>query len=308
MSSATLKDPGALANFVGLCANVILMITKFVIGWIAASAALTADGFNSAGDIFATTIAFGAYVYAKRPPDAEHNYGHGNAESVAGVVIGAMLLATGIFIFIQGLMPLLGGKSEPPGLLAAYAAVFTVIVKELLYRYAVRVGRRLNSPTLLASARDHRADVFVGLTVLAGVFGARFAVPWLDPLAAVLVGLYIAWMAFEPLMHNVNVLMDRAPDGMADRIHDLILERDDVFSVDEIRVHPVGSYYNVDFKICVDGEHSLREADRIAHLVEDEVKQGIDHVRSVAVHVNPALPGGCCRLRESCETPCPEKS
>ncbi|MCB9746116.1 MAG: cation transporter [Alphaproteobacteria bacterium] len=281
------EDPGARANLVGLAVNVGLAVGKFTIGALTGSAALIADGFNSAGDIVATAIAYVGYTVAQEPPDENHHYGHGNAETVAGLIVGGTLLATGIFISIDGFMELLAGSEQAPGPLALAMAGLTMLVKEALYRYTIAVGRRLNSPALLASSRDHRADVFVGLAVFAGVGGAQLGLPWLDPVAAVGIGLYIAWMAFEPIRDNVGVLMDEADPELAERIRWVARSVEGVREVDSVRVHPLGSYFMVDMEIYVDGQLSLHDAHDLCHAVSARVCAEVEHVRDVRVHVNP---------------------
>lgn len=286
---ARFRDPGLLAHSIGLAVNLLLTIAKFVVGWIAASAALTADGFNSAGDIFATAVGFVGYSYARKPPDEDHHYGHGNAESVAGLIIGAMLAATGVFIAIEGVLALISGRAGAPGVLALWVAAITVVSKELLYRYVRRVGTRLRSQSLLASARDHRGDVLVGITVFVGVFAARLGVPALDPIAACGIGLYITWFAIEPIRTNVGILMDQSPPEMRDAIRGVVIADEGVRQVDRIRVHPVGTDFVVDLVIYVDARLSLRDAHEIAHRVEDSIAERVPHVVHVNVHVNPEV-------------------
>lgn len=268
--------------------NIILAFLKFTIGVAAGSAALVADGFNSAGDIIATVVAFVGYTYARKPPDDDHHFGHQNAENVAGLMVGGMLLATGLFIAIQGGLALMSGKTEAPQRYALWVACVTIVVKELLYRYTVRVGREIASHSLLASARDHRADVFVGMTVFAGILSARLSLAWLDPAAAILVGLYIAWFAAEPIQTNIAILMDQAPKGMRRKIADLVLNEAQVRAVDNVRVHPLGAEFIVDLEISVSGELSLADSHEIAHAVADKVCENFAHVEEVKVHVNPA--------------------
>lgn len=265
----------------------MLAVLKFVVGWIAASAALTADGFNSAGDIFATAVGVVGYTYAKKPPDEDHHYGHGNAESVAGLIIGSVLAGTGVLICLEGILALIAAGNGAPDQPALWVAGFTVIVKEALYRYASRIGRRLNSASLLASARDHRGDVLVGLTVFAGVLGARLGMPMLDPIAAICVGIYIAWFAVEPIRTNVGVLMDQAPPTMRNAIRRVVVANAEVRDVDTIRVHPIGAQFMIDLEIYLDDNLSLREAHEVAHRVSDSVAAEVPNVQDVNVHVNP---------------------
>ena len=288
-------DIGARANQIGLGTNAALAVMKFAIGFIAASEALTADGFNSAGDVLATGAVYLGYCYARMPADDDHHYGHGNAESLAGLFVGAMLLATGVFIAIDGvLILLLYGKSEAPGVLALYAAGVTMVVKEALFRYTIRVANQLNSPALAASARDHRADVVAGTTVFVGVLAARIGMPILDPVAALVVGAYIAYTAAQPIRANLGILMDRAPPGVADDARRVALAQPGVRTVDAVRVHPLGPYYVVEIEIAADAELSLHDAHELAHRVSDTVIRDVDHVDRVNVHVNP---DDCVRSR-----------
>ncbi len=285
-------DPGVRANVLGLSANILLMVLKFVYGSLAGSEALLADGFNSAGDILATSIAFTAYIYAKKPADADHHYGHGNAENVAGLIIGGMLFATGVFIVIQSFLALVNGHYQSPAMPAVYVAIATIVIKEWLYHYATWAGKKVKSAALMASARDHRADVFVGIVVLVGIIAARVSVPWLDPFSAILVGFYIAWMAIEPVVSNMNILMDRAPVQLRGQIRKIVLSMPEVKGVRDIRVHPVGNELNVDLEIGLDEDLTLHDAHETAHEVEERVMQGIEDVVEVSVHVNPVKKPG----------------
>jgi cation diffusion facilitator family transporter len=285
-----LADPGVRANVIGIGLNTMLTVLKFVVGSLAASEALVADGFNSAGDIFATGIGFTGYLYARKPADEDHHYGHGNAESVAGLIIGGVLLATGVFIFLEGVRVVVGGKAVAPGVPALWIAALTMVVKEGLYRYTTHVGRKLNSPSLLASARDHRADVFIALTVFAGILAARLGVPVLDPGAALLVGLWIVGMSIQPIRANVAILMDQAPKELRQRVRRVAISDPDVREVEEVRIHPVGPYMVIDLEIYLDGSLSLHAAHDVAHRVGDRVRSEIEHVQDVKVHVNPTGP------------------
>jgi cation diffusion facilitator family transporter len=282
-----MTDAGTRTNVLGIAVNVLLAITKLVVGTLAGSAALVADGLNSTGDVLATAIGLFGYLFAKRPADENHPFGHGNAESVAGLVIGGTLLATGVLVTIEGIRALVGGPVTPPEGIAVAVAMGTAVVKEGLYRVFTAVGRRANSPALLASAADHRADVLIALTVAAGIAGSRLGLPWLDPLAAVVVGLWIVRLAVSPIRSNLGVLMDESPAAMTEDVTAAALAHPGVRRVDLARVHPLGPYAIVDLEIAVDPALSLLAAHAIAHDVEERVRSQVEHVREVRVHVNP---------------------
>jgi len=280
-------DAGLRTNALGLAANVLLAVMKLVVGTVAHSAALVADGLNSTGDVLATAIGLFGYRFGQRPADSNHPFGHGNAESVAGLMIGGILLATGVIVAIEGVRALLAGPRGAPESVAVVVALVTAATKEGLYRMTSRVGRHLNSPALLASAADHRADVLIALTVAAGIAGSRLGLPWLDPLAAIGVGLWIVRLAVEPIRTNLGVLMDEAPPGVAEEVAAAAAAHPGVRRVDLARIHPLGPYFVVDMEIAVDPELSLREAHTIAHAVEARVRDRVEHVREVRIHVNP---------------------
>jgi len=282
-----MADDHTYAHVVSLLANLGLAVGKLVVGTLAGSQVLIADGLNSTGDVVATGIGWVGFRLGRRPPDASHPYGHGGFEAAAGLIIGAVLLMTGVFVSIDGVRALVRGVSEPPGAEALGVAVVTAIVKEALYRYTVREGTRLNSPALRASARDHRADVGLAVTVFGAVLAARVGAPWIDPLAAVLVGVWIAGMSYEPLRSNLGVLLDEAPEGVGDEVAAVAATVPGVQRVDLVRVHALGSYHVVDVEVACDGSLTLVQAHTIAHAVEEAVRDEVDHVAEVRVHVNP---------------------
>lgn len=276
-------------QLVALIANVFLAVLKFTVGNLAGSRALIADGFNSAGDIVATFAAWIAFRYGARAPDECHPYGHGNAEALAGLLIGGMLLATGAFIAIDGMDAFLAGMvgQEPPDQIALVAAAITMAIKALLWTASIRVGRRTNSPTLLASARDHRADVLIGAVAFLGIYLSNHGLPELDVFAGVLIGLYVFWLGIEPVRGNVGILMKEAPRGYGDEARRIALTVDGVGGVREVRVQPVGGSFRIDMIMNVDGDISVRDAHDIAHVAEDRIRDTLDHVTEVHVHVEP---------------------
>lgn len=283
-----MNDEGTRANVVGLVANVLLAVTKLTVGTLGGSAALVADGFNSAGDVLATGIGMVGYRLGRLPADDDHPFGHGNAETVAGLVIGAILFATGVYVAIDGVRALVTEAPRAPELLSVAVALATAITKAALAAYTGRIGRRLNSPALLASAADHRADVLIAITVAAGIAAARTGLFWLDPLAAVVVGAWITRLAVPPIRDNFQVLMDASAPEVVVAVREVLARRPDVRRIDLVRVHSLGSYHVLDIEIAVDPELSLRAAHAIAHAVDDQLRAEISHVREARIHVNPA--------------------
>lgn len=275
-------------QLIALLTNIGLAVLKFTVGLMSGSRALLADAFNSAGDVVATFVAWIAFRIGQVPPDENHHYGHENAESLGGLVLGAMLCATGAFICLEGVRAWFE-RSHPqaPEAMALWAAAVTALVKEVLYRASIRVGRRTNSPTLLASARDHRADVVTSLVAFTGIVLARAGYPRFDDMAGGLIGLYIFWLGFAPVRENLRVLMAGAPPEMAERAAEHAGRAEGVQAVGRVQVLPMGGRFQVDLTIEVAGELSVTEGHQIAHRAEAEIRRGMPAVSAVRVHVEP---------------------
>lgn len=275
-------------QLIALLTNIALALLKFTVGSIAGSRALIADAFNSAGDVVATLVAWLAFRYGLQPPDEDHHYGHQNAEALAGLLLGGMLCATGVFICIDGILGLQEElRPEGPGAIAMYAALATAVVKEILFRISIREGRRVNSPTLLASARDHRADVVSSLVALLGIYIARMGYPQFDAIAGIVIGAYILYLSFQPLRNNTAILMQEAPPDLAKQAEKIALQLDDIGDVNQVRVQPIGGSYRMDMSVAVDGGLTVSEAHDLAHKVEAQVLAKLSNVTEVYVHVEP---------------------
>lgn len=271
--------------------NIFLATMKFIVGVFAGSQALIADGFNSAGDVLATGMSWVAFRIGLTPPDDNHPYGHGNAEVLAGLLIGAMLCTTGMFIGTQGILGLIAPAAlQVPRQEAMVAAVLTAVIKEGLYRASIRVGVATRSPTLLAAAQDHRADVICSLFVVVGVFIARHGAPWMDPATSILLGVYVTWLGLKPLRQNAAILMHEAPADLTNLARRLASETPGVVGVVRVRVMPVGSDHRVDLIISVSPSLSVQAAHDICDSLEKRLRVDIDSIREVDIHVEPADP------------------
>ncbi len=275
-------------QLIALLANIALALLKFTVGSIANSRALIADAFNSAGDVLATFVAWLAFRYGLKPPDEDHHYGHQNAEAMAGLLLGGVLCATGAFICIDGILGLQDKLApEGPGQIAMYAAAATAIVKEVLFQVSIREGRRSNSPTLLASARDHRADVVSSLVALAGIFIARMGYPQFDAIAGILIGVYILYLSYEPVRDNTAILMQAAPPDIAPKAAQIAREIEGIRDVNQVRVQPLGGSYRMDMSVQVNGKLTVDEAHDLAHTAEAQILAQLSNVTEVYVHVEP---------------------
>ncbi len=275
-------------QLIALLTNIGLALMKFTVGSVAGSRALIADAFNSAGDVVATFVAWVAFRYGMKPADADHHYGHQNAEALAGLLLGGMLCATGAFICIDGILSLAHvDQPEPPRSIAMSAAGLTALIKAVLYHFSMKVGKRTNSPTLLASARDHGADVISGLVALGGIWVATHGFPRFDAIAGTLIGVYIFYLGFNPVQSNTAILMHKAPPELAGSAAKVATQVEGIAEVRQVRVQPIGGSYRMDMIVLVDGGITVEQAHRIAHAAEDEILKTMTNVIEVHMHVEP---------------------
>jgi cation diffusion facilitator family transporter len=278
-------------QLIALLTNIGLAALKFTVGILAGSRALLADAFNSAGDVLATLVAWIAFRIGQAPPDDDHPYGHDNAEALAGLVVGGMLCATGGFICLEGVRAWFSRPhGTAPEAIALWAAAATGVIKEALYRASLRVGLATNSPTLLASARDHRADVITSAVAFVGILAARAGVPSLDDTAGGIIGLYIFWLGIAPVRANVRVLMAKAPPEVAAAAAAHALTADGVRAIGSVQVLPMGGRYQIDLTIRVDRGLTVAQGHDIAHRAEAAIVAAMPQVTAVRVHVEPFAP------------------
>lgn len=275
--------------------NVILAVGKGVVGVIAGSQALIADAVHSAADVVGSIAVLIGLRIARKPPDDDHPYGHGKAELIAASIVSGFLIAAG-FEVAYGSIKSLFVAPVIPEIMAAYTAFIAMVIKEILYRYNYRLGRKMNSQSLVASAYDHRSDVFSSLAALIGIilslFGAREHITWLlhmDGIAGAFVAVLVFKMAFEIAKDSLRPLMDRVLLAEKDRIpyFELIQDVEGVQRIDDLRVRDHGQYVIVDVKICVNADLSVEDGHQIAAQVKHSLRQNAERVHDVFVHVNP---------------------
>lgn len=269
--------------------NLGLAFSKIGIGAWAGSPALIAHGAEHLTDLVGNVVGWVGHRLAQRPPDEDHHYGHGNAEALASVLIGLLILGGGAGIVYRTIVA--GGGAEPglTGALALVAAIVSALVCEWVSRKTARVAEELHSPVLGALARDKRSDALTSLVVVAGVGGSLLQVHWIETVVAVVIGFVVAFLGLKTLLAGLDVLMDRVSDpDLRDKLGAIAREVEGVRAVKAVRVHPLGASLRVDLEIDVDGELSVRQGHAIAHEVEGAIRSLHVHVEQVHVHVNPS--------------------
>ncbi len=280
---------------VGMLGNVLLALVKLGVGVWTGSAALVADGWNSMGDVLTTVGTWWAHRWGQEPPDEDHHYGHGNAEPLAGALVGGVLLATGAGVVLSAFGGEVGFESGRELRLALGAGVFSIFVNAALALFIATRSALSRSHALRALFRDKISDALASTAVVLAILASNAGWSWAEPVCAVLIGGVIAWMGVGLVRDGVGVLMDRVDPQVQARLRTTALGVEGVREVQRVRVHPVGSVHRVDMEISVDGTLSVLQGHEIAHSVERAVTQAHPDVVEVHVHVNPcpldAAPG-----------------
>jgi len=273
---------------IGVVGNIILTAFKAFAGIVGGSSAMVADAMHSASDIAASTVVYVSLKIAKMPADKDHPYGHGKAEAISSAIVGLMLVAAGFGIIKSAYETISSGSTQIPGIIALYAAIISIVAKETMYRLTYRVGKRINSPSTIANAIDHRSDAFSSIATFIGIGGAILGYPIMDPIAGGLVALFILKMGFDIVKDAVNQIMDRSVEQeILNKIKEAVMNTHGVKDVHDIRVRQSGPFYLVDFDICVDRNISIDEAHDICDIARSNVFGTYDKIREVRIHVDP---------------------
>lgn len=273
---------------IGLITNIVLTVFKLLAGIFGCSYAMVADGLHSLSDILATGIVYIGICIGAKPPDEDHPYGHGNAETIAAFLVALIVLATGLYAGISASLAIIHRESSKPLIIALIAALISIILKEGLFRYTIIVGKKTNSPAIISNAWEHRSDAYSSIASLIGISGARLIFPLLDPLAGLVVSFFIIKMSFGLIRSNIGILMDEKPNpAILDKIKNVIEDNKDVRRIDNIKVHPRGSTYTIDIAIAVDSILTVSEGHKIAGAVKKSLFKLVPYIGDVMVHVNP---------------------
>ena len=278
--------------------NVLLLLFKFVAGILGHSAAMVADAVHSLSD-FVTDVIVLVFVHISgKPKDKSHDYGHGKYETLALTVIGFMLLAVAIGIVYGGTAKIVswanGEQLKAPGMLALMAALLSIILKEAVFHYTIIKAKHLESQALEANAWHHRSDALSSIGTAIGIGGAIFfGQQWtvLDPVASVIVGLFIAKVSIDLLRGGIGDLMEQSlPDEVEQEILQLAGSVPDVEEPHDLRTRRIGNHYAIELHILMDGNIPLCVAHDKASAVEELLRQHYGEETHVVVHVEPKGP------------------
>ena len=278
-------------SIVSVIWNLLLSAGKLFAGIFANSGAMISDAVHSASDVFSTIIVMIGVKISGKDSDNDHPYGHERLECVAAIILATVLAATGIGIGYGAVVKIMAGdyNVEMPGILALVAAVVSILVKELMFWYTRYYAKQIDSSALMADAWHHRSDSLSSIGALIGIIGARLGFGIMEPLASVVICIFIEKAAYDIFMDAVNKMVDKScDDDTMEKIKACAMNIPGVENIDLLRTRVFGNKIYVDMEIAADGNKTLDETHAVAERVHDAIEQEFPKVKHIMVHVNPA--------------------
>ena len=278
-------------SMVSILVNALLSGFKFVAGLLGRSAAMVSDAVHSASDVFSTIIVIIGVKISGKASDESHPYGHEKLESIAAMLLAAVLAITGLGIGKSALEKIIGGDYshlQIPTILPLVAAIISIVVKEGMFWYTRNAAKKTGSDALMADAWHHRSDSFSSIGSMIGIIGARLGYPILDPVAGLVICLFILKAAFDIFREALGKVVDKSCDEKTvEEMKRAVLEDEKIIALDEIKTRLFGSKCYVDIEISADGAMTLYEAHDIAEAAHHRIERDFPQVKHCMVHVNP---------------------
>lgn len=282
-------------TLVGFLINLLLTLAKLTAGIYGRSSAMLADGVHSLSDFATDIVVFTFIGISGKEKDRDHSYGHGKFETFATLLISLTLIAVGIGIFVSGLQKIIhsvkGEIIEQPGIIALYAAILSIVSKESLYWYNLRVGKRINSKAVIANGWHHRSDALSSIGTAAGISGAIFLGEFwriLDPVAGIIVSFFIINVAWKLMRPSVGELLESAlPAHMEEDIIKIIEAVPGLMNQHNLKTRRIGNTIAIEVHAMVDKNLTVEESHEIATQIENSLRKKYGRQTHVGVHIEP---------------------
>lgn len=282
-------------TFVGFVVNLVLSIVKLIAGLVGRSGAMVADAVHSFSDLATDVVVIAFARISAKPRDPGHDYGHGKYETLATIIISLALAVVGAGILVDSIerirIVLDGGLLPRPGVVALVAAVVSIIVKEILYRYTVRVGRQIQSPSVIANAWHHRSDALSSLGTLVGIGCAYFlGSKWriADPVAALLVAVFIFKIAFDLIRNGLGELLEQSlPEDVEEEILHIVTANPEVREPHNLRTRRIGASIAIEVHVRMDGRMTVEHSHDLTVEIERRLRERFGEGTMIAIHVEP---------------------
>lgn len=283
------ENMGRKASTIAITGNIFLTIFNFVVGTFSGSNALIAESAHTLSDVLTSLIAFIGFKIGMKPADEDHQYGHGRAEPLVGLLIVIFLIfvayeiLSGVYIKLSSGNPLVA-----PDMIAAGMAIVGIVTNIVLTKYLLSIGEKIRSPAIIADGHHQKVDIFSCVAILVGVIGSQLGYTFLDPLVAILIAVIVIKTAIQIGVDNVNTLMGKLPSKeIIKEIENASMEVLGVKGIHGIKIDPMGPYCSAVLHIELRGDLKLKDAHIIAHNVESEILNNVSLIKMVTVHVCP---------------------
>lgn len=269
--------------------NCLLTLIKFISGVISKSSAMISDSVHSLSDVLSTFVVIIGVKISNKKADSDHPYGHERIECVSAIILSGMLFVVGALIGINGIKNVTNSSNlVMPGVLALIVSIISIISKEAMYQYTIRVSKKINSAALKADAWHHRSDALSSIGSFIGILGSRLGFKMFDPLASVIISLCIIKVSIDIFKDAIDKMVDKSCDKeVIDKVISVIEKNESVKNIDDIKTRQFGNKAYVDVEISVDENLLLKDAHKVAEEIHDSVENEINIVKHCMVHVNP---------------------
>jgi cation diffusion facilitator family transporter len=276
-----------------MCCNLFLAALKATAGLLGHSSAMVSDAINSASDVFNTLIVIIGISLATKDSDPDHQYGHERFECIASIILSVLIAISGVTVGYSAIMAIIepSGETVSPDKLTIVAAIVSILMKEFMYAFTRSSARKVNSSALMANAMDYRTDTLGSLGVLISIIGARLGLPILDPIASLIICLFILKIAVDIFRDAADKMLDKSCDNSTlEQIKTTILTQSGVIRIDDLKTRLFGSKIYVDVEIAVDSKMSLIDAHDVSESVHHALEESNPDIKHCMVHVNPYDP------------------
>lgn len=277
-----------LASIFGISGNILLMIIKGIVALLTGSQAMTADAFNSAGDIFSSLMTYIGNKISSKPSDEDHNLGHGKAEYIYSMLISISMILMAMLVLKDSFISLTKGKTYDFSVWLIVVCLTTIIVKLLLFIYTNKLYKKYNNLLVKANSKDHFNDMIITSVNLISCLLSLKGIYFLDGVVGIIISLWIMYTSIKLFIESYNVLMDKSISiETKNEVYEIIDRHKEVKKVIHFNSTPVGYKYQISFTIYVDGNMSTFDSHDIANKLEKEIIKEIEEIYLVIIHVNP---------------------
>lgn len=276
-------------SVISIILNCLLTLIKFISGVISKSSAMISDSVHSLSDVLSTFVVIIGVKISNKKADSDHPYGHERIECVSAIILSGMLFIIGALIGINGIKNVTNSSNlVMTGVLALIASIISIISKEAMYQYTIRVSKKINSAALKADAWHHRSDALSSIGSFIGILGSRLGFKIFDPLASVIISLCIIKVSIDIFKDAIDKMVDKSCDKeVIDKVISVIEKNESVKNIDDIKTRQFGNKAYVDVEISVDENLLLKDAHKVAEEIHNSVENEINIVKHCMVHVNP---------------------